>query len=353
MWRMLDGPLSLPLPLLVGIFAIAAVATSMAGVALARSGDAIAEETGLGGLTVGMLLLAGATSLPEVVTDVSAALAGVPDIAIADLFGSSMANMAILALLDVLHGGKVWHSLLRGQLLLGGLAVLLTVIAVLATYLALDFRLGWIGPETVLIVVIYLIGARFIERQDASLHHAPGSPHSAVVRPEPGHVHPPFRRNLRRDAAWFAVATVVILVAAPALALSGAGIAEASGLGQTFVGAALIAASTSLPELVASLAAARIGAYDLAVGNLFGSNAFNMTIILAADIAYPGGPILAAVEPLQLVAGVGAIGLMLLALAGLARRRPMRGPEPLAIVVLVAYLVLLVLVGTGAGAAAG
>ena len=114
-------------------------------------------------------------------------------------------------------------------------------------------------------------------------------------------------------------------------------------MGQTFVGALLLAVTTSLPELVASLAAIRIGAYDLAVGNLFGSNAFNMTILFAADAAYAPGPILAAIAPAQVVAGVGAILLMAIALAAVVHgtRTRIRRLEPDAIVVLVAYVVLI------------
>ena len=80
--------------------------------------------------------------------------------------------------------------------------------------------------------------------------------------------------GLRRAAIGFAVATLAIVVAAPILAVSAKKIAETTGIGTTFVGTSLVAVATSLPELVASLAAMRLGAFDLAVGNLFGSNAF-------------------------------------------------------------------------------
>lgn len=102
---MLDVLSGLGLPELVLVFGLSAGAVGGAGIVLARSGDAIAERTGLGGLVVGMFLLAGATSLPEIATDMSAALAGAPDLAVGDLFGSSMANMAILALVDLVYRG--------------------------------------------------------------------------------------------------------------------------------------------------------------------------------------------------------------------------------------------------------
>ncbi len=88
-------------------------------------------HTGLGGLFVGMLLLGGATSLPELATDVTAAVAGAPDLAIGDLFGSSMANMAILAVIDLLHRGRVWPATGLGHARVAAIAMALTVILLL------------------------------------------------------------------------------------------------------------------------------------------------------------------------------------------------------------------------------
>ena len=114
-------------------------------------------------------------------------------------------------------------------------------------------------------------------------------------------------------------------------------------MAETFVGATLLAVATSLPELVASVAAVRLGAYDLAVGNLFGSNAFNATVVLFADAAYRPGPILAAVGADQLVVGLGALLLMAIAVGGIvhgAKTRFERG-EPDALLLLAVYVALL------------
>src|SRR5680860_125057 len=97
------------------VFAAAGCVVAFAGVQLAKAGDAIAEGAGLSRLFVGILLVAGATSLPEIVTDVSASLANAPDLAVGDLFGSSMANMAILAVVDLLHRHRVWPQVEVGH----------------------------------------------------------------------------------------------------------------------------------------------------------------------------------------------------------------------------------------------
>jgi cation:H+ antiporter len=127
------------------------------------------------------------------------------------------------------------------------------------------------------------------------------------------------------------------------------GIASASGLGQTFVGASFLAFATSLPELATAVAAARIGAFDLAVGSLLGSNAFNMATILVADLAYTSGPILSAVDTSQAFVGVSAILLMALASAAIAhaaRTRSVRW-ELSSLMTLATYALLMYLIWTG------
>jgi cation:H+ antiporter len=150
----------------------------------------------------------------------------------------------------------------------------------------------------------------------------------------------PSSRELRPVVMRFAVAAAVILVAGPVLARSAEEIAVESGLGLTFVGATLIGITTSLPELVACIAAVRIGAHDLAVGNLFGSNAFNMAALLIVDVAYTPGPLLPAVDPSQAVAAVGAILLMALALSAIVHgaETRVRKLEPDAVLLLVVYV---------------
>jgi cation:H+ antiporter len=332
----------LSLPALVGVFTGAAAMVVAAGIVLARSGDQIAERTGLGGMFVGMLLLAGATSLPEVAKDISASLAGAPDLAVGDLFGSSMANMAILATIDLLHRGGVWPAVSLGHARLASIGIALTAIAVLGIAAPSGVRLGWVGIETVAIVGGYVAAMLWIRRSPTTAHRR-GEASVEVVSPTGWGAASSHERPFRAEVARFAAGSVAVLVAAPVLALSGQGIAAATGIGETFIGTVLLAGSTSLPELVASIAAVRIGAYDLAVGNLFGSNAFNMVALLAADAAYLPGPILAAVDPAQVVAGMGAILMMALALAAVVHGERTRVSrfEPDAVLVLVVWVLLL------------
>lgn len=324
------------------IFAISGVAVVGAGSVLARAGDAIATRTRLGGLFVGMLLMATATSLPEIVTDASAAAAGAPDLSIGDLFGSSMANMAILAFIDLTARRRVWPSVELGHARLGAVAITLTAIVLLAIVSPTGLRIGWVGVESIVVVVIYVIAAAWIGRSDRPHRGEDAKPGEEVLLPVGWGVQ---GGSLRRDILIFAGASAIILAAGPALAISADGIAKETGIAETFIGVTLLAVATSLPELVASLAAVRIGAHDLAVGNLFGSNAFNMTVVLWVDLSYTDGPVLQAVSLNQLIPGIGAILLMGLAIGALVHGRAtrLRRGEPDALLVILAYVGLLVL----------
>lgn len=323
-----------------------------AGVALARAGDDLAEATGLGRLFVGVLLLALATSLPEVVTDVTAAAAGSPDLAVGDLFGSSMANMAILAVIDLVARRRVWPSVEVGHARVASVAIALTAIATLGILSPPGLRLGWVGVDTVVVAASYLSAAAWFHRLSRSPAGARADGRG-LVRAAPNRVR---SKGKPGESAWgasafrFAAASAGVLVSAPVVALSARHIAREAGIAETAVGTGLLAVTTSLPELIASLAAVRIGAYDLAVGNLFGSNAINMSVLVLVDAVYTDGPLLAAVDPAQAVGAVGAILLMALALAAIVGGTEARlgRIEPDALLVLIGYVVVLVTVGVAA-----
>ena len=322
---------------LVAFVALAAVLVR-ASVTLARAGDEIATRSGLGGLLVGMLMMAGATSLPEIATDVSAAVAGAPDLAVGDLFGSSMANMAILALIDLWHRGRVWLRVEVGHARVGSAAIGLTAVAVLGMITPQGVALGWVGLDTLLVGLGYVAAVAWFRRSPIPR----GDPETGSALPAPtGWADAARSLGGVRDAlVRFGSAALVILVSAPFVVASAQGITQTSRLDGTFVGVSFLAMATSLAELVASFAAVRVGAYDLAVGNLFGSNALNMSILVLVDIAYTPGPVLSAVGPSAVVAGVAAMLMMALAQAAIVHGREtrVRRLEPDAVLLLVAYL---------------
>jgi cation:H+ antiporter len=100
----------------------------------------------------------------------------------------------------------------------------------------------------------------------------------------------------------------------------GEGIAEATGLGQTFVGNIFIALSTSLPEVVVCIAAMKMVSIDLAVGNLLGSNVFNIFILAIDDIFFTKGPILSFTNPHHIISALSAVAMTAIAVIGLTYR---------------------------------
>jgi cation:H+ antiporter len=323
----------------VVVFLVSAAVLVRAGASLAGYADQIAERMRMSRLFVGTLMLAFATSLPELVTDITAARADAPDLAVGDLLGSSMANMAILAIIDLLYRGRVWPSVELGHARVAAVAIGLTSIAVLSILTGSEAGIGWVGFAPIVIMVLYVLSIAWFRRMP--LLARPGLDDRTIPMQKPtGWSVKAAQYSLGKLWFGFGVAVSFIFMSAPIATLAVKAIAEHTGIEQSFLGAALLAVTTSLPELVASIASLRIGAYDMAVGNLFGSNVANMSVLLFADIAYTEGPILAAVAPAQAVAGVGAILLMAIAVAaivGESERTRLRQLEPDAIALLLAY----------------
>jgi cation:H+ antiporter len=312
-----------------------ALVVVLAGWQLARAGDRIAGQTGLSGLWIGAVLVASVTSLPEVVTSAAAAAVDEADLAAGDIFGSSMANMLILAVIDLSHRRvRVLRSVTQAHTLGASLAIVLTAFAATMTIDNLGVEIGHVGLESLILAGLYILGTRVIfhEAGRAALGPPPGD-EAEAGEPAGGRV---FRWPERRQIGMFALAAALVLAAGPLLAISAREISEQTGLETGFVGVVFLAATTSLPELATSAAAVRIGAYDLAVGGLFGSNAFNVFALLFVDLAYTDGPVFEAVSPAQSMAALFAIILTATAMMGLVQQRERRlwliEPDAMAIV---------------------
>ncbi len=323
-----------------------AVGVVSAGVLLARSGDVIAARTNLGGVWFGSVFLALATSLPELVTGVAAIRLGTPDLAAGDLFGSNMANMLILAVINLLPGAAVFRKAALDHVLHATHAIVLTAVAAVFVLLHPPALFWWIGPGSAVLAVIYLVGARAIFRYSAVARRATAVEELSGPGEEgpAGPPRPPGRKGreaaLRPALVRFAAGAVLVLVAAPVFATSANRAAELTGIAETFMGAVVVGVATSLPELVTSFAALRLGAFDLAVGNLFGSNAVNMVMFTALDLT-GRAPVLGSVQPVNAVLGLFAIIMMALGVAAIAYRADRRFSmlEPGSLLMVLTYLV--------------
>lgn len=292
---------------------LSGAAVVLAGVMLGRSADQIAAVTGLGEMWTGWVLLAAATSLPEFVTDVSAVKLHAANLAAGDLFGSSLTNMAILAVMALIpFTGEADSGAAPSSLFGAGLAIVLTILGATFTLIHGDLSIGGWRPESTMLVLVWIVGTRILYSSDG----AGGADPPAAAAHDP----PPDRGALRRALMVFAAGSAIIFLIAPSYANSARQFAALSGLGDSFVGTWLLGFSTALPEFVTSITVCRLGAFDLAVANLYGSCAFNMVVFFLMDLASPT-PIFSKLDPVLALSGFLAVALMLLGLAAVAYRR--------------------------------
>jgi cation:H+ antiporter len=333
-------------PLLVR-FLVAAVIVIAAGTMLARAGDVIAARTKLGGAWVGSVFLALATSLPEIVTDIAAVRLGAIDLAVGDLMGSSMANMLILALISLAPAGvDMFRRAAFDHALYACLAIIMTTLAAMGMMSRADTAYFGVGTWSLVLVGVYVATSSLAFRVSTVAQaagevaemsgHAPNDSPVAVTHARP--------MPLRQAILAFIGAAAVIVLVAPQFATAAEGLALVSGMGHTFMGTWLVGLSTSLPELVTSMAAVRLRAYDLAVGNLFGSNAINMTLFALLD-PFHSAPILSVASLDHVLTALVAVVLMTIALGTLVlRTRRTAAREPGSVLMVLGYVAGIALV---------
>lgn len=293
-----------------------AAAILVAGSRLARYGDAIARHTGLGGSWIGLVLLATVTSLPELVTGISSVtVADVPDIAVGNVLGACVLNLAMLVVLDALHRQASIYSVASQGHVLGtafGVVMLGVVAFGILSSSRLDLGVGHVGVVSLAVLGLYAVAIRTI------YHYERGVRAAAVAEERPP-------EQTLAQAAWrYAAAAAVVVAAALWLPFAAGGLAEAMGWSQSFVGTLLVALATTLPELTVTVASVRIGALDMAIGNLVGSNLFNLALLGIDDLLYLDGPLLAAVTPAHALSAIAAAvmsGALIVALVARPKAR--------------------------------
>ncbi len=323
-------------------FVVSALVIIVAGAALTRCADAIADLTKMGRLLVGSILLAGATSLPELAVDINAVRFGMPDLAVGDLVGSSLFNLLILAILDLTHHshGQMLSRTAAAHALSGTTSIALAALAatfILVSQRAPELVLGRIGVGSLVIGLAYAFTVRLVFYDQRLATPRPQGQSSQT----PGHS----TLTLSRAAIGFTSSAIAILIAGPFMAESAGKVAVLSGLGNTFMGSTLVAFSTSLPELVATLTAVRLGAFDLAIGNIYGSNAFNMVLLLPLDLFTPDS-LLATVSQTHAVTCICTVLITSVTVMGqlYQMERRIRFLEPDALLVILLVLASLALI---------
>ena len=289
------------------LFAASAALVIGSGAYLARYGDVLAARLGWGRVWVGTILVSVATSLPELLTNITVATRDQPDLAGGDILGSNMVNMLVLAAVALLFGGRrFFRQVAPEQRWLVLAASSMTVLAVVLIVFPIGLDVVSVGLSSVLILGTYLGAMRLVY-----LALPTGHPAEDAADGLP---------SLRRAWTLFGLASLGVIIAAPLLAVSVEVIAETTGLATSFLGVIAIALVTSMPEVSTSVTAIRLGASDLALGNLYGSCAFNILILALADPFYRKGVLVEALGREHVAAGLIAVFLMALGLVQVMTR---------------------------------
>ena len=295
-------------------FLISAGIITFTSIQLARYTSVIGQRTKLGSMFAGTMLLATVTSIPEILTIIFAVRNNVPDLAAGNLFGSNMFNIMLLAVLDLVHHNRrMTRKNAEHHALTGSLAILMIALAVFFIVAQIPYELSLgkfkVGFDGLTLLIVYFLLISLLRKQSRkSISH---QVHQEVPEGTP---------SLRVALAWFVGAALTLVFVTPWLVDASSRIAEITGLGNSFIGSTLVAVVTSLPELVSTISAGRAGADDLVIGNLFGSNMFNMALIGLAGILYQNGRFLSVIDQsFLLIAAMGMVMNVFALIATLAR----------------------------------
>ncbi len=294
-------------PLLLQL-ALCAVLIARAGYVLSASADRIARATGLSGGWLGLALLATVTSLPELASGVSAVVwVDAPNLAVGNALGACVFNLAFLAVVDLLQRRQPLYSSASSTHLLSA-AFGVVMLGFTALSLALGarapafFNVGLYSP---VLLLLYLLALKSVFLHERSAGTEPPPDAAWTLRPE-----------LLRCAA----AAAVVLAAGCWLPHLADQLAQALSWNRSFVGTLFMAFVTTLPEMAVTLAALRLGALDMAIGNLLGSNLFNLLVLAVDDLFYKRGPLLADAAPAHAGTAAAAVVMTGLVMVGLVVR---------------------------------
>lgn len=293
-------------------FIICAVVIFFTGKNLSKYGDAIADHLGLGKAWIGLILMASVTSLPELVVGISSVtIVGSADLATGDVLGSCVFNLLILSVLDVFVKGKpLFTKASTTHVMAGSMGIILVAMAGLGIFLTDEIVITpWIGVTSFAFIMVYFLAMKVIYSFERS-----NMPEGASTGPG----HDPNLIPLKKAVLFYVLNALGVIGAALFLPGFAETIAKETGLGESFVGTLFLAASTSFPEMAVSYSALRMGSFDMAVGNLLGSNIFNILILAIDDIFYSKGHLLKDASDSNIVSVFAVVIMTSIAIAGLS-----------------------------------
>ena len=329
-----------PLPLSLALFALAVAIVVVFGVMMTRVASQLAERTGLGEAMMGAFFLGASTSLPEIATSVTAAVGGHADLALSNAIGSVAGQTAFLAIADMAYRRvNLEHAAASAEnLMLAAFVLVMLAIPLLGMALP-QAAIGGIHPVSILMMAAYIQGMRMVSQTHKLPMWLPrhtGETRTAVTGEAQAK-----DAGLPRLWLQFVLAASMTGIAGWLLARTAIPIADRTGLSETIVGGILTGLAGSMPELITAVAAVRMGALTLAVGDVLGGNAFDALIVAFVDWGFPGESVFAAAGAEQVFLLALAVLLTSILLMGMLYREK----HGIANIGLESFLVLILYVG--------
>lgn len=284
-----------PLGINAIIFSISAFAVWRAGKQLALSAEEISDRHHLGKEMMGLVFLAAATELPEIVTTMFAAIESQAALLLNNMFGGIALQTAILAIADMAAMQVAITRFPRNPSpILEGVLLILMLTLLQGFILIGDIAIfGRVGVGSVLLALFYVGIIQLLRQHNTTAGWLPIElPTAPTTENIKSLLVTVSKENNRQLYQRFAISSLTILLFGVALVYSAEKLATQTGLGTSFIGATLLAGATSLPELSTTVMAVRLHSYSMAISNIFGSNLIMLLLILPADLVYAKGPLL-------------------------------------------------------------
>jgi cation:H+ antiporter len=305
----------------VAIMAGAALAICLAGTRLADLADTLADRTGMGEIVAGALFVGASTSLPGVITSITTAAQDYPGLAIGNALGGLTAQTTFLAVADLAYRkANLEHAAASVTGLTQGTPGVAADHPAARHGHARDHALG-VHPASVLLFVCYGFGLRLLAQVEDEPMWSPVRTGHTQDEAEQAEATGTDERATGTLWRVFLVYAVITAGAGYVVGEAASALVELTALSQSAVGTVFAAVANSLPELVTAIAAVRIGAVNLAVGDVIGGNSFEVLFLAAADFFYRPGSIYHEFDTDNLFIAVLAILMTGVLLLGMLRRQ--------------------------------
>ncbi len=293
---------------IICLFVVVFTSSRLAGIV-----DELDKKTKLSGAFLGAVLLAGVTSLPELVTSVTGAILGEANMTLGNILGSNIFDIAIIGVLMVVLCNHIAHKHISKS---NVWFVAFTLVISIAVLICMIFDIVVVIPGininilTPIIIVLYAVALIFSREQEPRVRDA-----------EKEDLPNRFKKySVKKLWTHFALFSVLLVCVSIAITFLAENIADTYSLGRGLAGALFLGVATSLPEIIASVQLVRLGNFDAAYGDIIGSCLFNFGVISLADIVYTAGTVfISDSQSLVLAACLSVAALFMLTFGAIRR----------------------------------